>query len=163
MEHSEIRFINENDTLSLENIYKEVLQQEFPHYSPRLRQHFSESSYKDAMLSLPLKVGAFDGDNIIGFLLANPPYGGVIFVQWIGVKKQYQGKGVGKKLLEFIENYAEEQGAHNIFLEAEEEKKDYYVQRGYTIFGFNEKGWYGLSTHLLKKQLREPNEDLFLT
>ena len=52
-----------------------------------------------------------------------------IFIYDIGVKPEYQRKGIGKKLLEAIKQYASDNGIKQLFVDANEEDKhalDFY-------------------------------------
>lgn len=157
-----IRFLVDEDEPQLKRLYVNTMKTGFPQYSPALRTYFSTGEYLEEMLTTEIQIGAFNDEKLVGFIIANKPYGGVVFVQWIGVHKTQQNKGIGKRLLSVLENYAQTVGAHDVFLEASEDKKEYYVKQGYTVFGYNEKGWFGMSNYDLKKTLQAPQEEKFL-
>lgn len=90
-------------------------------------------------MNIDIQIGVFSNDEILGFILAEEPAGGVIYVPWIALKKTHQKLGLGKKLIQFLESYALENGVHDIRLEASDNVKDYYIKLGYKQFGYDEK------------------------
>lgn len=54
-------------------------------------------------------------------------------VRFMGVRDDQQGKGVGKKLMAYLENKAKEKGAEKVVLQARENAVPFYLSMGYTI------------------------------
>ena len=54
-------------------------------------------------------------------------------VRFMGVRDDQQGKGVGKKLMQYLEEKAKEKGAEKIVLQARENAVPFYLSIGYTI------------------------------
>jgi ribosomal protein S18 acetylase RimI-like enzyme len=69
-------------------------------------------------------------------------------VYWLAVKKKYQGQGIGKKLMEFIEQYAKEQDFRKVCLYTGKDmirSRGFYEKIGYSFV--NEfPGYYGYET-----------------
>lgn len=161
MKDVDIRFITESEKERLENLYSELIKKEF-HYPENVKNFYITGEYRDRMMNIGIQIGAFLDEEMIGFILSEKPTGGVMYVPWIAVKKEYQKLGIGKKLISFIEEYALEVGVHDIRLEASDDVKDYYIKLGYRIFGYDEKGYFGQNHHYLKKLLQEPKEEHYL-
>lgn len=51
------------------------------------------------------------------------------------VEPEYQGAGIGKKLLEFAESYAKKKGAKKISLDASPNAVRFYEKNGYVVLG----------------------------
>lgn len=49
------------------------------------------------------------------------------------VDYENQGKGIGSKLLDFIENYAKEKGIKKLKLECNKSAYDFYIKKGYIL------------------------------
>lgn len=69
------------------------------------------------------------------------------------VKHNYTGRGVGKKLLEFIENHAREKGIVKIEFDSTEYAKDFYLKAGYTCIK-KKVGKLGISNYEMVKELK---------
>jgi predicted GNAT family N-acyltransferase len=54
-------------------------------------------------------------------------------VRFMGVRDDQQGKGVGKKLMQHLEEKAKEKGAKKIMLQARENAVPFYLSIGYSI------------------------------
>jgi N-acetylglutamate synthase-like GNAT family acetyltransferase len=54
-------------------------------------------------------------------------------VRFMGVRDDQQGKGVGKKLMQYLETKAKEKGVEKIILQARENAVPFYLSIGYTI------------------------------
>src|SRR6185437_8399356 len=143
----------------LDSLYSRIVNEEFPEYSQRVRDYFSNGVYKQHMLSKPIRLGAYEGHTLVGFLLAEHPDGGIIFVYWLGVSVDHRGKGIGKQLLQEIEIIAKDKGAHGLQLQADEKNLPFYQHAGFEILGLDKKGYYGTDNYVLKKLIQEPQED----
>lgn len=53
-------------------------------------------------------------------------------VRFMGVRDDQQGKGLGKKLMKYLEEKAKEKGATKIVLQARENAVDFYLSIGYS-------------------------------
>ena len=156
------QIVRESDLKELGKIYSLTIQNEFPEYTPKTIQYFIKPSYRSIMLAKKIKLGAFHQGKIIGYLLANNPFGGVLFVSWIAVLKTYQGKGVGKKLLEKLEQIAKIKGAHSILLSTYKRDTGFYEKQGFENIGYDEKGYFGLGEYHMRKIIQEPKEENYL-
>ena len=81
---------------------------------------------------------------LIGFLFAKVICDDMEILN-VGIHKEYQGKGYGKKLMEYILNFADVQNIKNVFLEVND--KNEKAKGLYLSFGFEEnrrrKKYYG--------------------
>ena len=80
----------------------------------------------------------FEADNeILGYCILKPEFHGYknCELSWIAVKKKYQNKGIGKRLIEFIEAIARKEGFRNIYAYTSEKENDkvkgFYSNMGY--------------------------------
>ena len=54
-------------------------------------------------------------------------------VRFMGVRDDQQGKGVGKKLMSYLEEKAKEKGAKKVMLQARENAVQFYLSIGYAV------------------------------
>lgn len=157
-----IREIKKSDKTAFDVAYTSIIQSEFPEYTQATRDYFTEE-YKKRMLKAAYKIGAFQDDNLVGFLLAaDKPMGGVLFVNWLAIAKEHQHKGIGRKLLDHIDVIARDLGCHAIYLEMNNRNLGFYNKCGYEVIGHDPKGYFGTDNYFMKKTLRESDEKLFL-
>jgi ribosomal protein S18 acetylase RimI-like enzyme len=95
---------------------------------------------------------ALDDENeIIGFIVGDNTYGGVAFITWIGVLKEFRTKGVGKMLFETYENYVKSKKAHLIELFTYENVKGFYTNLGFAEIGRRSSGFFGQENIIMNK------------
>ncbi len=72
-------------------------------------------------------------------------------IRFMAVSKDYQGKGLGKKMAQFLENKAKELGLHTVELQARENAVHFYESCGYVV---KEKSFllWGLIQHFLMEK-----------
>lgn len=158
----EIRELRKENDLALDALYSEITKVAYPEYSPKVIEFFLSDVQKKKWLNLPIRLGAFAGNTLVGFLLAEKPFGGVMFISWLAIKQDYRGKGIGKKLLEEITQKANKLFVHNLHLRCDKRNLPFYQKAGYEQFGLDKKGYFGTDDYLMKKVLGEPNEAKFL-
>lgn len=94
--------------------------------------------------------GYKEGKELIGYVTLKPFFPGYKHceVYWLAVKKKDQGKGIGKKLMKFIEEYARKKGFRKVCLYTGKNMKKtrgFYEKIGYEFV--NEfKNYYGYET-----------------
>ncbi len=157
-----IRKLSKKDRSSLEKVYTETVKSEFPEYSKKVLDNFATKKYRTRVLSLPTQLGAFEKGRLVGYLLAEKPAGGVVYIAWLAVIKEQQKKGIGTKLLEKFEKISRQAGVHNIQFDTNERNIGYYKSRGYELVGLDKKGYYGVDHYILKKLIQEPKEENYL-
>ena len=85
---------------------REYLDEELKLYEPNILRKFIKDEDKYAFV-------AENNGKIIGVAVGKITEG-VSDLSWIAVDPQWQGKGIGKKLLEMITNHSREKNAHKI-------------------------------------------------
>ena len=157
-----VREIRKKDFKAFKILYAQTIQNEFPEYSPNIRKYFI-SEFKQDVLTSYIKIGAFNNEKLVGYILAGKkPYGGILNIDWLVVMKTYQRRGIGQLLLEEIDKSGTDLGAHAIHLEVSHKNIPFYTLCGYKEYGFDEKGYFGTDNYLMKKELGEPDEKHFL-
>jgi N-acetylglutamate synthase-like GNAT family acetyltransferase len=54
-------------------------------------------------------------------------------IRFMGIHENYQGKGLGKLLLDYLEDKAQSMGATNMVLQAREKAVSFYERNGYKL------------------------------
>lgn len=156
-----IRIIKSSETLKLKKLFTKTLS-EFPEYSKKTLRFFASGPYRKRMISLSNRFGAFVGGKLVAYLLAPEFEGGVSWIYWIAVLKNYQNQGIGATLLNFFEKLCIKQGIHSIIFYSDKRNVGFYLKRGYKVIGFDEKSYFGPDAYIMKKLIQKPNEKEFL-
>lgn len=82
--------------------------------------------------------GYKQGKELVGYVTLKPFFPGYKHceVYWLAVKKKMQGRGIGSKLMIFIENYAKKKGFRKICLYTGENMlltQNFYTKIGYDL------------------------------
>ncbi len=77
-----------------------------------------------------------EAEEVIGCLVLKPiPESNELKMRQVAVKENHQGKGVGRKLVEFSEEFAKQEAYTKMTLHAREVAKDFYLALDYKIVG----------------------------
>jgi len=112
-----IRTLGEKDLPIFAKFFSQTVREEFPEYTEKTRAYLGSETYTKNQPIGRVVLAAFAQDKLVGFLVADKPQGGILFIPWIMVTKAFQRKGIGTLLINKIENYARKEGVHSIHLE----------------------------------------------
>lgn len=101
-----------------------------------------EGSEKDDDEDSSFHIMAVDGNRIIGVARMQNITPIQAQVRYMAVDDDYQGRGVGRKIMHYIEDYARDHHIEEIFLHARENAVPFYnalgyqhVEKSYLLFG----------------------------
>jgi GNAT superfamily N-acetyltransferase len=147
--------------LSLENldevkqVAESVMQSDFVYYSPEVKRKVLKEDLdihtRLVATETFMTFGAFVEEKLIGFLSGLTPIGGIVNILWLMVQKDFQGKGVGSKLLEDNFNWAKEHGAHAIHLFSPKQNKEFYEKLGFETVGLVRRSYYDHDDYFMIK------------
>lgn len=80
-------------------------------------------------------MACMENGHIAGILLLKEVKEGVLKMRQVAVQPSLQGKGIGRQLVSFSEQWAIENGYHAIELNARKAAVNFYLGQGYTIEG----------------------------
>ena len=80
-------------------------------------------------------IGIFDGDVILASLILTDDGDHTMKMRQVAVDDRHQGQGIGRKLVEYADNYAREKGYRLIHCHARDTAKQFYLKLGYTVVG----------------------------
>lgn len=81
-----------------------------------------------------IQIVGFQGDEVVStavLVLEGCDYK----MQRVVVKQEFQGLGIGSKLLEFCENYAKHQGVCSIYCHARDSAVNFYLKNSWVVEG----------------------------
>lgn len=164
----EIRPIKKKEVKEFARLIKKSLLGDFPDYSSKIKRFLLKGELSFKLLSekfpkrRPVLWAAFMAGRMVGYLEAGLPYGGIIFVMWVGVGRGFQGKGIGRKLFDKFARWAKTQGVHALHLYTAKDTMPFYKKLGFEDIGLVKKGYFGVNDHFMIKILQEPKEENFL-
>ena len=85
--------------------------------------------------SLDIHMGVFEKDILIGCILTSPLENNVLKMRQVAIDNEFQGKGVGSRLVKFCEEFAIKKGYKVITMHARKTAIPFYIKLGYTIEG----------------------------
>jgi len=74
-------------------------------------------------------------------------------IRYMCTQIEYQGKGVGKKLVDYVEDYAISKNVKKIILHARENAVEFYIKCGYTTISTSYLLFGSIQHFLMEKQL----------
>lgn len=80
-------------------------------------------------------LGVMCADWLVACLIMTPEPGGKAKMRQVAVHEEWQGLGVGKRLVAFAEKMCEERGVRHIHLNARETAVPFYLTMGYQVVG----------------------------
>jgi len=132
-------------------LFKLVLEEGFPDYPQEARELFmNETRLKRAFERKKREFWVAEGDGkIVGFLTAIGSPGGVTFINWLGVKKEFRGQEIGKSLVKTWEDWAKTKGYHKLRAQTTQAgNKSFYKKLGFRLEGIKKNDLYHLD-HLI--------------
>jgi ribosomal protein S18 acetylase RimI-like enzyme len=148
------------DIDSFYRCFETIMQEGYAGFSKPLIEFFIRKEYSKNNFYLWVErnfrkifLAINENNDIIGFLVGDNTYGGVAFITWIGVLKEYRSKGIGKLLFETYENYIRGLRAHIIELFTYEAVKGFYENLGFVEIGRRRQGFFGQKNIIMDKTI----------
>lgn len=162
----EIYSIGQSEVDAFWGLFAEVLQAEFPGYTKKVLHFMIDKVYTrnayQYWLSQSMKTVflATAEHEPVGFAVIDDPYGGVSFCRWLGIKKDYQRKGIGTKLITMWLDHAKATGCHKAEVAAQPIARAFYKKVGLKEEGKRELSYFGIDQYVFGKVLGTPNESV---
>jgi len=145
------------------NLFQLSVKKQFPEYPVKAQKFFLEKYYTKNNLkqwvenrTITLLIAVYN-KRIVGYLIANFPYGGVSSVIWLAVQDSFQNKGIGGRLLRKYEMIMKKQGIHKILLTVTNKRNfKFYKRNGYKLGGYIPKNFFGVDDWWLYKEIQAP-------
>ena len=145
------------------DFFKKSIKNQFDEYSKKSKDFFLKKEWTKERIKNSIKNNyvvfllAFEKEEIVGYLIGGHSFGGIATVMWIAVDDNYQGKGIGKKLLKGFESIIKKEGTHKINLTVTNKNNiGFYEKLGFKIQCFSKKDYFGLDSYLMFKDIQQP-------
>ena len=128
-----------------QNLFEDELKQ----YSDETMSRFLKSENSFAFVGL-------EKTELMGLAMGRMTEGGLVDLSWICVDTMAQGKGIGKKLMDKVFEYAKSKGCHKVFaytFPALAPTISFYLRSGFVLEAYLRKHWYGLDFVMMSKLL----------
>jgi len=112
-----------------------------------------KGSEQDELEGQAIHIIAIDGDKIVGCGRANFNTEDEAQIRYMAVENQWQGKGIGKLILDELEKRVLEKGAKKIVLHARENVVRFYEKNGYKIIKESHTLFGEIKHFLMEKEL----------
>lgn len=93
------------------------------------------------------------GEKVVGVGCIHEIENGVGRIRFMAVEDELQGQGIGKKIMELLENYARKKKWVKIWLYAREIAWDFYLDQDYSIIGDGELLFGVIKHKIMEKEL----------
>lgn len=160
MDKIKIQLLRKEHAKKLFEVYQNTVNSDFKEWTRESKDKWFKDDYSIDFWSEILTKGklpvfaAFDGNRMIGYAAIEVINFGVAYLGWIAVLKEYQKKGVGRKLIQTVENWCKKEGLHKIELETQiKDLVSYYEKLGYVSEGLRKNSWQHLDNYMFGKEL----------
>jgi len=82
-----------------------------------------------------IHIGVFEGDEILASLILTDHGDHTMKMRQVAVDDRHQGLGIGRRLVEYADSYARENGYRLIHCHARDTAKAFYLSLGYKVVG----------------------------
>jgi len=149
------RQMKEDDVQIVQKIADSVIQTDFPDYDPSIKSKIlREDLNMFEKITPPFVTWVALVDTItVGFITGIGPIGGILTIHWLLIQKEYQKKGIGRKLTQAYIHHAQEQGAHGVHLFSADFNVPFYEKLGFEKVGLVRKGYWGADDYFMNKVL----------
>jgi ribosomal protein S18 acetylase RimI-like enzyme len=153
----EIEKLSKSEIPALVKLMQEVVPEIEYYPKPALKEFLKEYTpdFFEKLLKQNGSIALVSKENneITGFAFGWNDYG-VYWLDWIGIKKEFRGRGIATGLLKEFENECKRKGGHKVHLDTSQTNKpaiNLYLKNGYFIEGYLNKHWLKWNYVLLSK------------
>ena len=164
--HIEIRAIDQTEVDNFWNLFVAILETQFPGYTKKVLSFMTEKVYTRTAfiywLSQSMKTVFLvtDSKEPVGFAVIDEPYGGVSFCRWLGLKPEYQRKGIGSQLIKMWIDHATALGCHKVEVAAQPVARDFYKKVGLNEEGIRKSSYFGIDQYVFGKVIGQPSDEV---
>jgi len=159
----EIREIKTKEIDSFLEFFKKSINNQFTEYSKKSRDFFVKKEWTKERIKNAIKGNyiifllAFEKEKIVGYLIGGHHFGGITSVMWIAVDDNYQGRGIGSKLMNKYISLSKKEGAHKVVLTVTiRDNIGFYERLGFKVQSFSKKDYFGLDSYIMYKDIQKP-------
>jgi len=158
-----IEKIKKRDLPAFYSLFKKALYEDFKEFSPRVAAYQWKRHRKSNLLKWIKRKEEYiflakNNGRIAGILASQPMIGGVANCDWLIVSREFRGQGIGRRLLDFWENWVKRHQGHMLILTADAKNLDFYNKAGFRQFGCLKGGYFGNTDYYLRKRIGKWSE-----
>lgn len=159
----EIREIKTKEVFLFLDFFRKSLRSQFGEYSKKSIDFFLKKEWTEERIKKSIKskavifLLAFEEDKVVGYLIGGHPFGGIASIMWLAVSDDYQGRGIGKKIMSAFISLVKKEKAHKVILSVTDRKNiGFYEKIGFRMECFIKKDYFGLDTWWMYKDIQRP-------
>jgi ribosomal protein S18 acetylase RimI-like enzyme len=139
-----IERLKPNDWQEFCHLFKQLLKEDFPAYPRETKERFFGKIKEGFEGKKRFFWVAKVDKGIVGFLTAKGTPGGVSFINWLGVAKDFRHQGIGLALVQVWQNWARKKGYHKIRVSTNLRNQGFYKKLGFSLEGTMKSDAYGV-------------------
>jgi ribosomal protein S18 acetylase RimI-like enzyme len=160
MDGIEIKQISTNQLDDFINLFVTILKTDFKKWTKEskdfwIKEQYTKEYWKNSIEKnhYPILV-AFEKEKMIGYILLESIDFGVGYLSWLGVLTECRRRGIGRMLMQSIEEWCKENGLHKIELDTQDKELfPFYKRFGYIQEGTKKDSWQHLDNYMFGKVL----------
>lgn len=145
------------------DLYKTIVTSDFEEWTEKSKKQWLEQEYnidywKNLLAEAALPVfAAFDGEKMVGYIAVEGINYGVVYIGWVGVLKEYRGRGIAGRLIGTIGKWAKDKKFHKLELETQIKAiLPFFEKQGFTLEGVRKNSWQNLDNYMFGKNISVP-------
>ena len=164
-----ISLLSKQEIDSFLPVFAHILENEFPGYTKNVVRYFLDKIYTKINFEWwtsqkqKIIIAATENESIkeiVGFAVIDAPYGGVSFCRWLGLKKKYQRKGIGKQIIDKWKELAIQSGCHKMEDASQPTAKEFYAKMGLELEGLRKLSYFGIDQYIYGKVIGTPTDEV---
>ena len=162
----QIGIATQNDIGAFYPVFTGMLQSQFPGYSKKTVKYLLEKMYAPESFAYWIKYNIktillVKADSAIaGFGVIDEPYGGVSFMRWLGIQKEFQRKGLGTQLINIWIEIAKKTNCHKVEVASQPEAREFYKKTQLDEEGMRKCSYFGIDQYVFGKVIGTPNDEV---
>lgn len=159
----EIREIKKKEIDSFLDYFKKSINNQFAEHSKKARDFLIKEEWTKEIIKSSIKENyvtfllALEKEKIVGYLIGGRHFAGVATLMWIAVDDNYQGRGIGRGLMNKYISFSKKEGAHKINLMITvKDNIGFYEKLGFKVQCFSKKDYFGLDSYIMYKDIQKP-------
>ncbi len=159
----EIREIKTKEVDIFLDFFRKSVNNQFTEHSKKARDFFVKKEWTKKRIKESIKKNyvvlllAFEKDKIVGYLIGSHHFGGVATIMWVAVDNNYQGRGIGRNLMNKYISLSKKEGTHKINLMVTvKDNIGFYEKLGFKTQYLSKKDCFGLDAYIMYKDIQQP-------
>lgn len=151
------RKIKEKELPSLVELVHKTISYSQRDYPEKIKKYFIKTDFNGDYLLKRYQEGevvlwgAFKNEELVGFLITETPYGGTVYLDWVGIEPNHQRQGFGKEMMGMFMEVVKKGGTCCVYLFCPSSGKLFYQKCGFKDNGLIKNFFFGQDHHFMIK------------